>query len=255
MTLKFISKSYWYVVGFSVFASACGRSVSVPEGFGTLEAPQTEYSELAYPGPSIAKIDACQVMISSDHDFVLVKDAKAIHGVVRMMGQVESANEKQVVLQTDAGKVTLLYAIPGGLRLPVNAGGSMSVHVQPGILEHCNEYTVVDSVDGNLLHVSAKLNSDKPIHIRLSDDLEIYQMMKGEPPEISGHYSVGSIPVVLRLKGNVIPLSSKDKTEVTINGARYNAIVLNSMESRLAPGYESQSEGQGYWLEYVMVRQ
>ncbi len=257
MILNTMARSYWFIVGLSVFISACGMQGGgeVRAGFEGLKAPQTEYSELSYPGPSFGKTTEGKVTISADHGFVLLKDDKVIQGVVNVSGQVESADAKQVVLQTEGGIVTLLYAIPGGTKLSVKPGGKMSVCLQPGKLRHATEYTITDSLDGRLLHASAKQSSDKPVHTKLSDDVEVYQLLKGTQPEIAGQTSVSTIPVMLSVKGKTTMVSGTDKTEVEINGAKYMVMVLNSIESRPAPGYEPESEGQGYWLEYSMVKQ
>ncbi len=242
-------KKYLPAVCLLLSVAACrdgANQAAIPHGFDEKMVPKTEFSELRYPGPAVPARGDNQYVLPKDHGFVFLAGEKPMGGGVRAAGTVTGVSEGGVVLSTDAGILSMRYNLPGGQQLAVKSGAAMSVSFTRGRGERVTDFMIVDSTDGKLLHASGRVNSMQPVHIKIADGLEIYQQ-----PDAAADVK----PVALRWLNKSISVGRKGGTVAAIDGQMYSVLVLDSRELHPAPGNELTSEGEGFYLEYAVVKQ
>jgi hypothetical protein len=115
-------------------------------------------------------------------------------------------------------------------------------------------YTLSNFAGDSLLHASAKLSDAKPISVNLSNAISISQTGRVLDEKSSDFGILRQIQCVLSINGKRVELRPGGVQDVDIPGGRLAVIVLSSVENRPSAKSQATSEGEGFTLEYAIVK-
>ena len=228
-----------------------------PKGFEKVEAPKEAFSQLKNPEPVQAKQDVSVDKIPvRGHSFLFLADGKPISGDVVQSGEVSKVSDKELVIKsTEKGELTMRYALPGNLLIPVKTGERFSIDYHRRFYENSVGYTLSNYVGDQFVHSSSKISNADTIRVGLSKGIFIYQALNKTGEEKRSDFGiVRDIPVYLNVNGRNISLTVGKEQEVDINNAKFAVFVLVSTQMQSSEEKRSSSEGEGFTLEYSIVK-
>ena len=220
---------------------------------GGLIPPATEFSEMQYPGPIVEPDVNLKPQELGKHDFRLALDDKPVYGPSAHDGYVISATDGKMLVKTAKGILTYTYILPGTTIIPAAEKDKVSVRINQGIPDDDQNFVITDSINGKLLHSSARQASEQPVKIQFSPDTRLYQTDEYETIVTERHY-LRYISVVFQHGKFTTKIIPNKKNIITIDGEKYSFVVLSSYESHPTPSFAAQSEGEGYYLEYYIAK-
>jgi hypothetical protein len=220
---------------------------------GGLIPPVTDYSEISYPGTSIKFDQKLKPQELGKHDFRLAVNDIPVYGASAHTGHVMSSAEGKMQIVTPKGLLTYTYALPGITTIPVAEKDNVSVRISQGTPGNEQNFVIIDSVNGKLLHSSGRQASEQSIKIQFSPECRLYQTDDYET-EITDQYYTRRLSVIFQYGKYTTKLIPNKKNILTIDGQKYTFVVLSSYESHPIPAYAAQSEWEGFWLEYYLVK-
>jgi hypothetical protein len=254
-------KSKYYSVASCIFIFAliaCNQNKpKKPKGFEKLDAPKEAYSELKTPAP-----------VRDSQNLLAAKFQPGKHGfeflvsghpftdsiMTNITGDVVSASKNEIRLHSNRGEVTMRYSLPNDISIPVQQGQSLNINYHRQFFENSIGFTVVNSSKEDLLHASARLSADKPIDVPIFKGLSIRQTDKTTDEKKSDYGTMRQVQTVLNVSGRNVEIVPGKIREIDFNGVKLSVIVLASVENKLGDEKKSSSEGEGFTLEYAIVR-
>jgi hypothetical protein len=220
---------------------------------GGLIAPVTDYSEISYPGTGVKLDQKVKPQALGKHDFRLAINDVPVYGLSAHLGTVLSSTAGKMQIVTPKGLLTYTYALPGTTTIPVAEKDQVSVRTMQGAPGNDQNFVITDSINGKLLHSSGRQASEKSIMVYFSPECRLYQ--SGEyDTEITDHYYTRRLSVIFQHGKYTTKLIPNKKNIITIEGEQYTFAILSSFESHPTPAFAAQSEWEGFWLEYYLVK-
>lgn len=228
-----------------------------PKGFEKVEAPKEAYSQLKNPQPIQAKqnVSADKVQIRG-HNFLFIVDGKPFSGDLVQSGEVSKVSDKELVIKsTEKGELTMRYSLPGNLTIPVKIGEKLSVDYRKRFYENSIGYTLTNYAGDQFVHASCKISNADTIRVALSKGIFIYQALGQKVEEKKSDFGiVRDIPVYLNINGRNTLLTPGKEQEVDINNVKFTVFVIVSTQMQSSEEKRSSSEGDGFTLEYAIVK-
>lgn len=253
-------KPQYYIPYIMLALLACNtNSPKKPKGFENLDTPRVAYSELKNPDPvtqgsNFARDTAVPL---GKHGFsITMANQQAFVDSIgfAQTWQVVSSSKNNIVLQSDRGQLNLRYSLPGDLSIPVQAGQKIKLDYRKKYFDNSIGYTLSELAGDSLLHASAKLSDTKPISVNLSNGISISQTGKVLDEKSSDFGVLRQIQCVLSIYNRRVELRPGGVQDVEVPGGRLAVIVLSSVENRPSAKSQPSSEGEGFTLEYAVVK-
>ncbi|MEP6846196.1 MAG: hypothetical protein ABI861_09340 [Panacibacter sp.] len=249
------------ITGFIIIAivmlSCAQKKAKPPKGFEKVEAPKVAYSDLKNPEPVLVKqnlpIEKVQL---GNHGFLFLSAGKPLSEDVSQIGTISSISDKDLIIKsTEKGDITMRYALPANLRMPVKAGERLSINYSKRFYGNSVGYTLSNYVGEQLIHASCKISNADTIRVELLKGVFIYQLLSKQVEEKKSDFgTIRDIPVYLSVNGRSMQLATGKEQEVNIYDAKFIVFVLVSTEMQSSEEKRASSEGDGFTLEYAIVK-
>jgi len=233
------------------------QKAAAPKGFEKLPAPKTAWSEVQLPSPvRPTQPGDVQTIQLGNHGFLFHSAGKPLTGPFTAEGEVVTVAAREITVRTaDKGNISMRYALPAELQLPIKKGDRLTIRYQPKFYANSRGYILVNQLGEQLLHSSARLAGPDTLSAEIVKGLRLYQETdKSDSGQRSDFGVLTQLPVRLSFNQQNIPLTTGKVTEVDYAGAKYTVLVISSVRMQPSEQKRSTSEGDEFSLEYVLVK-
>jgi len=217
-----------------------------------LQRAGTEYSELVYPLPPAPATSRGKLPPPDGHNVVWYKNGAVVGNPGRVSGVVGRHVAGNMEIETNDGRLTLQYAIPGTKMLPVKTGEKVTFAFRRGSVVNASDFVMVDSVGPWLSHASCRVTGDSALVVPLTNGITVCQETGGEVKIIGGN-RVRQVPAKLKYPNGEIELNRSKSVTIVLNGRHYSVQLMHSMEQRPEGEHKKYSEWEGYSLECLVI--
>lgn len=190
-------------------------------------------------------------------NYQLMVDNKKATGKISMNGIIQEMEKGKLVIKTDQGQsVQMLFFIPGNQQLLISKGSAVRI-TSNDELKGASMNRALQLESNNWIIFSSGIITDNlPIRIVVNKNIMLQQDVYNEKSIISDskydtHYSV---PLNLVNNGERRIVEQKKDFFFENNNQKYKLVVNLSSYSIPKKEYESVSEGQGYFLDYLLLQ-
>jgi len=259
--MKTIKNNTLIIFGLIIaFSAACNNNQNVGSekvdlsGMKPLEVTKPTL-DLKLPEP-LKREDTVPLMSKDTTAFIyrILINNKMAPDKFSVSGTLETVEKGNLLVKTAQGQLMMQYFIPNNASLLVEKGGQITVTSNNEIKEATyNKLLHVQDSKGAILS-AGRIRDNLPIQITINKNLSLQQAPYNEKMIISNsdydtHYSS---PLFLVVNGKKTSIEQKKEFFFENNKQKYRLTVQLSSYSNPKPKYQSSSEGQGYFLEYLL---
>lgn len=215
--------------------------------------------ELKMP-PAVPQEDTSKADFKQDttrFNYQIMVDNKKATGKISINGIVQEMEKGKLVIKTEQGQsVQMLFFIPGNQQLSISKGSAVRI-ISNEELKGASMNRTLQLESNNWIIFSAGIITDNlPVRIVMNKNIILQQEMYNEKSIISDskydtHYNASLTIIINGEKRNV---EQKKDFFFESNNQKYKLVVNLSSYSIPKKEYESVSEGQGYFLDYLLLQ-
>ncbi|MFN8254879.1 MAG: hypothetical protein U0W24_04270 [Bacteroidales bacterium] len=171
-----------------------------------------------------------------------------------LSGTLVAVEKGNLLVKTAQGQLQMQYFIPKNESLLIEKGGQITITTNNEIKDASfNKLLHLEASKGVILS-SGRITDNSPIQIIINKNLSLQQSSYNKKMIISNseydtHYST---TLFLVNNGNKKSMEQKKEFVFENNNQKYKLMIQLSSFSIPKPEYQSSSEGQGYYLEYLL---
>jgi hypothetical protein len=188
--------------------------------------------------------------------YQIMSENKKLPDASLLSGTVSELTKTRLAFKTSEGKSILMdYTLPGNQALLLSSNESVSMVKKENVKDASyNKFLILKGNKGIIISSTSQINGS-PIQLQLNSGLEIRQGNYDAKKIVSDtkYDTQFSVPVSLLLNGKQIPLDPANPLVFTYNAAKYKLSVFQSRYIVPKKDFQSVSEGQGYFLNYLLL--